>query len=133
MRLLAALGGLWMTLLLIVVEPWASSHMVRWWIGALADGSATLCLLIGALAVASRRKLFILSTLYGAIVVSGLGLASVLTQGEHSGASLLFAIAFFALTVSIPLFAVVLSVYELWRLRLQNHEAPGPPLGSAGA
>ena len=117
MRLLAALGGLWMMLLLIVIEPWASSHMVRWWIGALTDASATLCLLIGVLAVASRRKLFILSTLYGAIVVSGLGLASVLTQGDHSGASLLFAIAFFALTVSVPLFAVALSVYELWRLR----------------
>jgi hypothetical protein len=101
--------------------------MVRWWIGALADGSATLCLLVGVLAVASRRKLFILSRLYGAIVVSGLGLASVLTRGEHSGASLLFALAFFALTVSIPLFAVVVSVYELWRLRLQNHEASGPP------
>jgi len=120
MRLLAALGGLWMMLLLVVVEPWASSHMVRWWIGALIDASATLCLLLGAFAVASRRKLFVLPTLYGAIVVSGLGLASVLTQGQHSGASLLFALAFFALTVSVPLFVVVISVYELWRLRTQN-------------
>ena len=117
MRLLAALGGIWMMLLLAAVEPWASSHILRWWTGAVIDVSATLCLLVGALAVVSRRKLFVVSTLYGALAIAGLGFASVATQGDHSGASLLFALTFFALTVSIPLFVALLCVYDLRRLK----------------
>ena len=106
-----------MMLLLAVVEPWASSHMLRWWTCALIDASATVCLLVGTFAVMSHRKLFIFSTLYGAIAVASLGFTSVATQGEHSGASILFALTFFALTVSVPLFVAALCSYEIWLLR----------------
>ena len=107
-------------LLLAAVEPWASSHMFHWWTCTLIDASATLCLLVGTFAVMSRRKLFIFSTLCGAIAVASLGFTSVATQGDHLGASLLFAFTFFALTVSAPLFVAALSSFELWRLRKQN-------------
>ena len=119
-------------LLLAVVEPWASSHMLRWWAATLLDTSATLCLLVGAIAVLSRQKLFIFLTLYGACVVACLGFTSVIGQGEHSGASLLFALAFFALTVSVPLFVAVLCGYELWRLRTRIYERPNPQIGIPG-
>jgi hypothetical protein len=116
-RLVAVTGGLWMMLLLAVVEPWASSHMFRWWALNLLDVSGTLCLLVGAIAVMSRRKLFSFLTLFGACSVASLGFISFVTQGEHSSASLQFSLAFFVLTVSVPLFVTVHCVYELMRLR----------------
>jgi hypothetical protein len=112
LRLLAAAGGLWILLLLAAIAAWATSHMIRWWICALIDASATLCLLVGAATVRFRRRILVVSNFCGACAVASLGLASMLTQGDHSSASLLFALTFFVLTVSMPLCVAALCVYD---------------------
>ena len=112
LRLLAAAGGLWILLLLAAIEAWTTSHMIRWWISALIDVSATLSLLVGAATVGSRRRMLVVSTFCGAFAVASLGLASILSQGDHSSASLAFALIFFVLTVSIPLWVAALCVYD---------------------
>lgn len=117
MRLLAALGGAWMMLLSTVTAPWASSHMLRWWACTLIDVSGTMCLLVGAVAVLSSWKLFNVLTLYGASSVACLGCASLISQGNSSSASLLFALTFFVLTVSVPLCVAAFCVFDLFRLK----------------
>jgi hypothetical protein len=114
-RLLAAAGGLWMLLLLMATAVWASSHMVEWWLCALVDASSTLCLLAGAIAVRSNHRTLIVSTCCGALGIASLGLMTMLTQGEHSSASLLFALTFFALTVSMPVCVAALCFYDFRR------------------
>jgi hypothetical protein len=114
-RLLAAAGGLWILILLMATAAWATSHMVRWWICAVVDASSTVCLLAGAIAVRWNHWLLIVFTCCGALGVASLGLLSMLTQGEHSSASLLFALTFFALTVSMPVCVVALCVYDFRR------------------
>lgn len=116
LRLLAAAGGLWILLLLAVISPWASLHMMRWWTFFLIDGSATLCLLVGAATVAFQRRIVVVSNFCGACAVAGLGLAFLLSEGNHSSASFLFAAIFFALTVSIPLGVVAFCVYDFRHL-----------------
>jgi hypothetical protein len=110
-RLLTALGGLWILVLLAAIAPWASSHMVRWWFGFGGDASATLCLLIGTVAVASRRRVFAWTTLYGACVVASLGVLSF--TAKNNSASLAFVLIFFALTVTAPAFVALLCYYDL--------------------
>lgn len=79
------------------------------------DASATVSLLVGVAAVGSSRRGITASTFCGACVVAMLGLTSLLSQGDHSGASLLFVLTLFALTVSIPLFVAVLCFYDFRR------------------
>ncbi len=115
LRLLAAIGGLWIMLLLAVTEPWASSHMTRWWACALIDVSGTLCLLVGVGAIVSSRRFFVISTLYGACAVGGLGMATIVTSWNGSSMMSRFGLAFFGLAVSIPTLVAILCSYHLRR------------------
>ncbi len=99
---------------------WATSHIVWWWIWTVMDASATVSLLVGAAAVGSSRRGITVSTFCGACIVAVFGLISMLSQGDHSSASLLFALALFALTVSMPLFVAVLCVYDFRRALRQR-------------
>ena len=81
----------------------------------MTDAAATAFLLIGVASVRSSRRGLTASTFCGACVVAILGLTSMLSQGDHSSASLVFALTLFALTVSIPVFVAMLCVYEVRR------------------
>jgi hypothetical protein len=115
LRLSAAAGGLWLLVLAAATAAWATSHMVWWWIWTVMDASATVALLVGVAAVGSSRRGITASTFCGACTVAVLGLVSMLSQGNHSSASLLFALILFALTVSMPLFVAALCVYDFRR------------------
>jgi hypothetical protein len=115
-RLSAAFGGLWLLVLAAATAAWATSHMVWWWVWTATDASATVSLLVGVAMIGSSRRGFIASTFCGACGVAILGLTSMLSQRDHSSASLLFALTFFVLTVSMPLFVAVLCVYDFRRV-----------------
>ncbi len=88
---------------------------VWWWIWTVTDASATVSLLVGVATIGSSRRGLIASTFCGACGVAIFGLTSMLSQGDHSSASLLFVLTFFVLTVSMPLFVAVLCVYDFRR------------------
>jgi hypothetical protein len=115
LRLSAAVGGLWLLVLAAATAAWATSHMVWWWIWTVTDASATVSLLVGVATIGSSRRGLIASTFCGACSVAIFGLTSMLSQGAHLSASLLFALTFFVLTISMPLFVAVLCVYDFRR------------------
>lgn len=128
-RLLSTLAGCWMLLLLLVAYPWSSQHRTIWWACALTALSGSTALMIGALAITARQALARYITLYGACAITCLGVSSVFTQNDASGASLLFVLVFFVLAVTIPFSVAVLCLYELVRplireRRLRPDEQP---------
>jgi transposase len=69
-----------MLILLMATAAWATSHIVKWWFVAVVDASSTLCLLAGAIAVAWKNRIQIVSTGCGALGVASLGLLVLLTH-----------------------------------------------------
>jgi len=89
--------------------------MRTWWALAIGSASGTICLITGAVAVASHRRLLNLTTLFGACLLAALGIVLMMSQSFGSNASLLFALFFFALTVTLPLGIAAECCYQLGR------------------